>query len=59
MHSRFDPKKKIYGKVGIQFAQYNTLFQLLAESKNSPNFLDLSGHHADDSGFSEFYAVGK
>ena len=37
------PKEKIYGKVGIQFAQYNTLFQLLAESKNSPNFLDFTG----------------
>src|ERR1039458_2576646 len=34
------PKEKIFSKVGIQFAQFNTLFQLLAERKTNPNFLD-------------------
>lgn len=33
------PREKIYGKVGIQFAQFNTLFQLLAEKKRGSNLL--------------------
>ena len=35
-------KEKIYTKAGIQFAQFNTLFQLLAEKTKSPNLLDLA-----------------
>lgn len=35
-------KKDIYGQVGIQFAQFNTLFQLLAENKNKPNLLEVT-----------------
>ncbi len=34
------PKEKIYNKVGIQFAQFNTLFQLLAEKKRKTNLLN-------------------
>lgn len=36
---RIVPKEKIYGMTGIQFAQFNTLFQLLAEKKNKRNSL--------------------
>lgn len=32
-------KEQIYDKVGIQFAQYNTLFQLLSETKKKLNLL--------------------
>ncbi|MEW6193804.1 MAG: rhamnulokinase family protein [Bacteroidota bacterium] len=34
------PKEEIYKKIGIQFAQFNTLFQLLAEKKRKTNLLD-------------------
>ena len=34
------PKEKLYGKTGIQFAQYNTLFQLLAEKRSGNNLLN-------------------
>ena len=33
-------KEKIYDRVGIQFAQYNTLFQLLSEKKRESNLLN-------------------
>lgn len=36
------PKETIYGKTGTQFAQYNTLFQLLAEKKRKLNLLNVS-----------------
>ncbi len=36
------PKEEIYLKTGIQFAQFNTLFQLLAEKRNKQNFLNLA-----------------
>jgi rhamnulokinase len=35
-------KEYIYSRVGIQFAQFNTIFQLLAEMKRRQNFLDFS-----------------
>jgi rhamnulokinase len=35
-------KEYMYRKAGIQFAQYNTLFQLLAEKKRKQSFLDFS-----------------
>ena len=38
---RIAPKETIYSKVGIQFLQFNTLFQLLAEKERKPNLLDL------------------
>ena len=34
------PKEKIYNETGIQFAQFNTLFQLLSEKKREQNQLD-------------------
>lgn len=34
------PKEKIYSQTGIQFAQYNTLFQLLSEKKSKFNLLN-------------------
>ena len=36
------PKEEMYGRVGIQFAQFNTLFQLLSENKRKLNFLDIA-----------------
>ena len=36
------PKEKIYETTGIQFAQFNTLFQLLAEKKSISNFLSFA-----------------
>jgi rhamnulokinase len=36
------PKGDMYRKVGIQFAQFNTLFQLLSENKRKLNFLTLA-----------------
>jgi len=35
-------KEKIYNTVGIQFAQFNTLFQLLAEKKRKTNLLNVT-----------------
>jgi rhamnulokinase len=37
------PKEALYGKTGIQFMQFNTVFQLLAEKKRSLNLLDPAG----------------
>lgn len=34
------PKESIYGKTGIQFAQFNTVFQLLAETKGKSSLLN-------------------
>jgi rhamnulokinase len=34
------PKGRLYGATGTQFAQFNTVFQLLAERRRSPNPLD-------------------
>ncbi len=36
------PKEKIYSLTGIQFAQFNTLFQLLAEKRSKPDSLRLA-----------------
>lgn len=36
------PKDEIYNKVGIQFAQFNTLFQLLSEKKRKSNLLNVT-----------------
>ena len=36
------PKQMIYEKTGIQFAQFNTLFQLLAEKENKVNLLSVA-----------------
>lgn len=36
------PKETIYQKVGVQFAQFNTLFQLLAEKKRKLNLLNVA-----------------
>ncbi|RJP63876.1 MAG: rhamnulokinase [Ignavibacteriales bacterium] len=36
------PKDELYSTAGTQSAQYNTLFQLLAEKKNNLNLLDFS-----------------
>lgn len=35
-------KKDIYGTVGIQFVQFNTLFQLLSEKERATSFLQLA-----------------
>jgi rhamnulokinase len=37
------PKETLYGKTGIQFMQFNTVFQLLAEKKRSLNLLGSAG----------------
>ena len=37
------PKEILYGKTGIQFMQFNTVFQLLAEKKRSMNLLGPAG----------------
>ena len=36
------PKNDIYNKTGIQFAQFNTLFQLLAEKRRKSSLLDIT-----------------
>jgi rhamnulokinase len=36
------PKEKLYARTGIQFAQFNTVFQLLAEKERSSSFLELA-----------------
>jgi len=36
------PKEEFYYNTGIQFAQYNTIFQLLAEKKNKNNLLNIA-----------------
>lgn len=36
------PKELIYKKTGIQFAQFNTLFQLLSEKKRKTNLLNIT-----------------
>jgi len=36
------PREKIYERTGIQFAQYNTLFQLFSELKRPSSFLRLT-----------------
>ncbi len=37
---RIVAKEKMYGRSGTQFAQINTVFQLMAEMRNSPDFLN-------------------
>jgi rhamnulokinase len=37
------PKEALYGKTGIQFMQFNTVFQLLAEKKRRLSLLDPAG----------------
>ena len=34
------PKTELYGVTGIQFMNFNTIYQLLAEVKNNPKLLD-------------------
>ena len=36
------PRAEIYAKTGIQFMELNTLYQLLATTKNSPALLDMA-----------------
>jgi rhamnulokinase len=36
------PKETLYNKIGVQFAQFNTLFQLLAEKKRKLNLLHVA-----------------
>jgi rhamnulokinase len=52
-------KENIYSKVGIQFAQFNTLFQLLAEKKRKLNFLDFSDKMLLMPDFLNFLLSGK
>ncbi len=35
-------KSEIYNKTGIQFVQFNTIYQLLSEKKNKPNSLNIA-----------------
>lgn len=37
---KFMPKSELYGVTGIQFMNFNTIYQLLAEMKNNPKLLD-------------------
>lgn len=36
------PKSEIYNKTGIQFVQFNTIYQLISEKKNKPNSLNIA-----------------
>lgn len=38
------PREQLYEHTGIQFVQFNTLFQLLAEQERQVNFLDIAEH---------------
>ena len=39
------PKEEIYERTGIQFAQFNTLYQLWAMKRDSPELLDAAKHY--------------
>lgn len=39
------PKWDIYSTTGIQFAQFNTLYQLAADKKNNPEMLNAAAHY--------------
>lgn len=53
------PKEKIYNSTGIQFAQFNTLFQLLAEKKNKLNLLNHTDKMLLMPDFLSFLLTGK
>lgn len=42
---RIIPKDELYKKTGIQFAQFNTIYQLYSDRKNSPQLLDAAAHY--------------
>lgn len=42
---RIIPKRDIYSTTGIQFAQFNTLYQLASDKKNNPEMLDAAAHY--------------
>lgn len=52
-------KEEIYNKAGIQFAQYNTLYQLLAEKKCSLNLLNIADKFLLMPDFLSFLLSGK
>jgi len=52
-------KEKIYNKVGIQFAQFNTLFQLLSETKRKLNLLNVADKMLLMPDFLNFMLSGK
>jgi len=53
------PKEEIYKKVGIQFAQFNTLYQLLSENKRSLNMVNLADKMLLIPDFLSFLLSGK
>ena len=53
------PRTQIYNKVGIQFAQYNTLFQLLSEKKAKLNLLNVADKMLLIPDFINFLLSGK
>ncbi|MBI1938419.1 MAG: rhamnulokinase [Ignavibacteriales bacterium] len=53
------PKEKIYRQTGIQFAQYNTLFQLLSEKKRKLNLLDAADKFLMMPDFFNYMLCGK
>jgi rhamnulokinase len=53
------PKEKIYSITGIDFAQYNTLFQLIAEKKQSLNLLEIADKMLLMPDYLKFILTGK
>ena len=53
------PKEEIYNKAGIQFAQYNTLFQILSETKRKTNLLSFADKMLLTPDFLNFTLCGK
>ena len=53
------PKAKIYNIVGIQFAQFNTLFQLMSEKKRKLNLLNVTDKMLLIPDFLNFLLSGK
>ena len=53
------PKDDLYRTVGIQFAQFNTLFQLLSENKRRTNFLTIADKMLLMPDFMNYFLSGK
>ncbi len=53
------PREEMYARSGTQFAQFNTVFQLLAEGKNEPNLLEAADSVLLMPDFITFMLTGK
>ena len=56
---RIIPKNELYNKTGIQFAQFNTMYQFLAEKERNPNLLNFADKFLLIPDFFNFLLSGK